>query len=182
MKIKNLFIVSVLCACTGALLYAYCNEWIIVRWPSMLTNAQSHDYPYTVQKKECLFFYWQNNAWKTEKVSLIWTDDVVHNCTYLLNSWLTFLDEERIMDRKVSLQTAIIHASGKELFLSFDRSPFNPHSTTFEKWMWIEGVLKTVRENGITVPLIHFLEHHQPLHDTHLDFTNPWPLEGFITS
>ena len=31
-------------------------------------------------------------------------------------------------------------------------------------------------KNELITRLIHFLEHHQPLHDTHLDFTNPWPI------
>jgi hypothetical protein len=44
----------------------------------------------------------------------------------------------------------------------------------------IEGLLKTLRENDIKIQRIHFLLHHQPLVDYHLDFSHPWPLEGFL--
>lgn len=180
MKIKNVFIVSILSALLGILVCGYFNSWIIIRLPTINTTCTTQEQINGSEKKAGTLFYWHNNSWKTERTDLIWTERPVTNCTYLLNSWFTFLDEERIIDRKVSVQTAIISASGKEIYLSFDRSPFNPHNTTFEKWMLIEGVLKTLRENKITIPLIHFLEHHQPLRDNHLDFTNPWPIEGFI--
>src|SRR5690242_13474937 len=137
MKTKNLFIIASLSALVGIATYIYFNEWIIIRWPSV--TGRTYDHTGVAHKKPCKLWYWSSNSWKADQTDLIWSDDVTHNCMYLLNSWLTFLDEERIMDRKVSLQTAIVSASGKELYLSFDRSPFNPQSTTHQKWMLIEG-------------------------------------------
>jgi hypothetical protein len=63
--------------------------------------------------------------------------------------------------------------------LSFDRSPFPTEWTTYEQWMWIESLLKTVRDNDIRIQRIRFLVHHQELIDYHLDFSNPWPIIGF---
>ena len=58
----------------------------------------------------------------------------------------------------------------------------NLNDIIFKKWMMIEGVLKTLRENNITVKDVHFLVQHQPLSDPHLDFSVAWPLHGFINS
>ncbi|HZW61067.1 MAG TPA: hypothetical protein VFF04_02480, partial [Candidatus Babeliales bacterium] len=97
-----------------------------------------------------------------------------------INSWLSLLDEEHIMDSKVMLQTAILSQSGQEAFLSFDRNPLPAECATFETWMWVEGLLKTIRENDIQLQSIRFLVHHEPLIDEHLDFSNSWPAQGFL--
>ena len=46
--------------------------------------------------------------------------------------------------------------------------------------MWIEGLLKTVRENNIHVQSLYFLVRNKPLHDAHLEFCHPWPLAGYL--
>jgi hypothetical protein len=165
----------------GALVWAYCNDWIILRMPSRTADLLTHVSDYSVQKKKCVLWYWHKNGWKQESVELIWTNNRVNDCHYVLNSWLTFLDDEKIMDCKVSIQTIIFSESGNELYISFDHAPFNQHAPLFEKWLWLEGLLKTLRENGIqsTGMKVYFLEHHQMIQDYHLDFTNPWPIEGF---
>jgi hypothetical protein len=84
------------------------------------------------------------------------------------------------MEKKVSLQSVVPSPSGVEAYISFDRNPFTKNQSTYEKFMWIEGLLKTVRENGIQLQSIYFLVHHQPLTDFHLDFSNAWPISGFI--
>ena len=123
--------------------------------------------------------YWHNGAWQTEHQELIWGSNTEKNCLYLINTWLTLLDEEGIMEKRVTLQTALLSPSGQEIYLSFDRSPFQPEDSTFAKWMWIEGLLKTLRENEVKLTNVQILVHHQPINDQHLDFTNPWPLQGF---
>ena len=45
--------------------------------------------------------FWYNEKWKSEEVELIWSDDQTQNIKYLLNSWLTLLDEEKVMQKKL---------------------------------------------------------------------------------
>jgi hypothetical protein len=98
---------------------------------------------------------------------------------YLINAWLTLLDEENVMSKKVTLQSALMSAHG-HLYVSFDRNPFDENSPTYDTWMWIEGLLKTIRENEPSIQSVHFLVHHHPMEDNHLDFSNPWPITGFL--
>ena len=181
MNMRSTFITSCVCFLIGFGTYAYFNNWVVIQFPFRAVQDNTVKAITTgTHKKRCLLYYWHDNRWKTEPLDLMWTEPMMSNCMYLLNSWFNFLDEERIMDRKVLVQTAIVAAQGKELYVSFDRSPFNPQSTLFEKWMLIEGLLKTMRENNIVIAGVWFLEHHQTLHDNHVDFTNAWPIGGFI--
>jgi hypothetical protein len=90
--------------------------------------------------------------------------------------------EEKIISKAISVQSAMLSPAGHELYISFNRNPLKKEKSTYEKWMFIEGLLRTVRENKIVVQAIHFLIHHQPINDHHLDFSKSWPLVGFLES
>jgi len=163
----------------GIFLCAVYNNWIIFSYPSYKRNtknllAQNH-----VQKKPVALHYWHREKWHSEQTPLIWSNNTTQNVSYLINTWLTLLDEEDIMDKKVSLQAVLLDSSKQEAFLSFDRNPLAENSSTFEKWQWIESLLKTMRTNGVSLQRVRFLVHHQEMIDDHLDFSNPWPLSGF---
>lgn len=174
-----LVIVSMVC---GLLLYAYTHEWIIIQYPAHMTAPESAHQIVANQtiKKRVKLIFWRHGKWNTEHQELIWTPQTNTNIHYLINSWLTLLDEETILDKKVTVQTVIMNASGQEAYLSFDQNPLNPELSTHAKLMIIEGLLKTLRDNGIKITSVRLLVHHQPLVDDHLDFANPWPLTGFL--
>jgi len=128
-----------------------------------------------------LLQYWHKKKWNKEKIDLLWTNDKAKNIQYLINSWLALLDQEDVMPKKVSLQAVLLSSCANIAYLSFDRNPFSENSTTYEKLMLIEGLLKTVRENDVKLQSVHFLVHHQIMGDYHLDFSNPWPIHGFLS-
>ena len=177
---KQYILVSTTAFILGALLFALYNGWIIVRYPSYHSEVAEQLSKKAVVKKDVKLIFWHNNKWHTENTHLIWQYDKARTLDYLINTWLTLLDEDSIMDKKVSLQAALLASSDQEPYLSFDRPPFTKAASTFEKWMWIEGLLKTIRENGIALQRVHFLVHHQPMRDSHLDFSHPWPVTGFL--
>ena len=45
--------------------------------------------------------------------------------------------------------------------------------------MWIEELLKTIKESGIPVQTIRLLVYSKPLQDNHLDFSHSWPISGY---
>jgi hypothetical protein len=176
----------VLC-CVGALLsalcyFAYNQQWIIIQVPDSKNRFEDDAKKALMTKKSVKRIFWHNDGWHIEETDLLWSDDKAENLTRLINSWLTLLDEEKVMEKKVSLQSIVLSPSGHDVYCSFDRNPFNKNNPTYEKLMWIEGLLKTIRENGIKIQQMFFLVHHQPLHDFHLDFSNPWPVSGFVES
>ncbi len=162
----------------GMIFFALRYEFLVLRHPLNTT-----DYQPAVQhsvKKTVNLIFWHNGTFKTETRELLWSENKETNLNYLISNWLDVLDEEQAIHKKVTLQTALLAPSGHEAYISFDRNPLPKQCAAFEKLMWLEGLLKTLRENDMQLQGIYFLVHHQPLNDPHLDFSNPWPLSGFI--
>jgi hypothetical protein len=160
----------------GILIFAYQKEIIILNIGSPLST---HDLAKTSQKKNISFFYWLNDELHTEQIQLIFSDAITTNMQHLVHRWLQLLHEEKITRKKTQLQTATLNFDQQELLLSFDRFPWNKEHSTFEKWMIIETLLKTIKLAEPSIKRVRFLINQQPILDTHLDFTNPWPINGF---
>ena len=181
MRVGILFLFSILCCSIfGFVLYAITNDWIIINFPGQ-TAFSSQQANQSVKRKIIKLIFWHNKKWNMEKAQIIWSDKTEFNTNNLLNCWLNFLDEEGIMRKKVTVQSVSMNDLKTECFVSFDQAPFSKEDSTFEKLIWMESLLKTLRENEIQLQGISFLVHHKPIGDNHLDFTNPWPIEGFLT-
>jgi len=178
-KYKQYIFISAAVFCAGIFFLAYNQGWILLKFPSYKREAQQTAAALRAQKKSVTLFFWHNKRWNKEAVEILHTHDAAQTAQHLLNSWLTLLDEEQVMVKKVMLQSALL-SDNKQLYLSFDRNPFNEHDATYDKLLWVEGLLRTIRENDIPVQAVRFLVHHQPMQDYHLDFSNSWPLAGFL--
>lgn len=177
MRKENYIIISAVTFVSAFLFFAIYNQWIIFCAPwvhasEMVSSA-------TIRKKQVMLHYFHNDKWKSEKQEMLWQEDAEKNIFHLTNAWLTLLDEEHITSKKTTLQSAIVAPSGT-VYLSFDHNILSKEDTVFKKWMLIEGLLKTVALNDIVITHVQFLVQHQPLQDTHLDFSMPWPLHGFM--
>jgi hypothetical protein len=171
-------IISITCFFAGILFFALYNEWIIIKSPRIFSDQLPTS---LLKKKEIAHFYFHHNKWKTEKQEILWAENDAINATNLINAWLSIVDEERITQKKITLQSALISTSGS-LYISFDQNLLTKEDPIFKKWMLIEGLLKTIAHNGIPIHHVQFLVQHQQLHDQHLDFSLPWPLHGFIST
>ncbi len=175
--IKKYIFLSLLSFLTAIILFALCNEWIIITIPSSHNNI--HTTPTIINKKEVVLSYFHREKWNKEKAELLWSESITKNARQLISAWLNLLDEEHVITKKITLQDALISTSGT-LYISFDQYPLKKDDTIFNKWMFIEGLLKTLRDNNICAHNVHFLVQHQPLNDQHIDFSLPWPLQGFL--
>lgn len=164
----------------GVLFFAYQNEWLIIatRFPVTKNNKQE-EYKELLQKKIIKLFCWQNNKYKSEDTEIMISENIAENIKKIITCWLNLLEEEKILD-KVTLQSTLMTKSTQEVYLSFDGPILNPENSTYEKLMLIESLLKTLKENDIINLKIYFLIHHQEMVDNHLDFLNPWPINGFL--
>lgn len=176
-KHLKVLIVS-LAFCTGIVFFMIYNQWLIVHFN--MGSAHNYNKELIVEKKPLRLHFWHNNKWHHEDVELLWSTDTAQNIIYSVNRWLSLLDEEAIHLKKVILQTVTLSASGNIAYLSLDRYPFERESSTYEKYMFIEGLLKTLREQHIRITHLQLLVHHKPLDDYHLDFSHPWPLKSFL--
>ncbi|MCL4361457.1 hypothetical protein M1446_03820 [Candidatus Dependentiae bacterium] len=172
---KKYILIFLLSFFAGILFFAFYNEMIIFRWPYY---KYEDVHLKKAQTQFVTLYWWQNNKWNTEKVEVLRFDDIPNTSYNILISWLNAVEEEKATGKKISLESVILDSTQNELYVSFTRNPFDKQSSTYNKWMFIEGILKTLRENNIKVNGVHFLAHHQPIQDFHLDFSKTWPIEG----
>jgi hypothetical protein len=179
MKIINYLIISFLALLAGAIMVALHYDWLIVQLPTQKRMAKSPQATSAVQRKKVALSFWKNNKWKVENSDILVSEDLATTLEHLLNAWLAILEEEQILDKKVTLQAVLI-TPADQAYISLDCSPFAREASTWTKLMWMEGLLKTIRENGAKIRQVQLLVHHKPLQDYHLDFSNPWPIQGFL--
>jgi hypothetical protein len=178
MKKQSYVLLTLIFLGCGMLIFALTRGWIVIKFPEKYNYIQNYS-SLPMSKKSVKLYFWHNNKWQHETIQLIWSQDLSKNLEYLINNWLSLLDDEHIIDKKVMLQTALLTQSNSA-YLSFDRSLFGKEDTTHQKLLLLQGLFKTIKENGIDIQGINFLVQHQPMIDPHLDFSNPWPLNGFV--
>lgn len=175
--IKKYCTLSLLSVMLAFLFFSYHNEWIIFNFnekkPLFIPQKQS-------QKKNFELIFLQNDTWKTETITILAGSEIEAIILQLINRWLHLLYEEKVIKKKTVLQAVLLNYNAQELFLSFERLPWHKEMSTFQKWMIIEGILKTIKKAEPSIKKVRFLLNHQPMVDNHLDFTNAWPIEGFI--
>jgi len=173
-----LIIVSIIMLLFGSLFFLYQESWIIISLPfqtSSLLLKKSLNI-----SKEVTLWTWKQHCWNQEITEIIMSDNVVQNIQLLLNQWFVLLEEEQIIDKLIVVQSVALSASGQEAFISLSQNPFNIQQSTYQKCMMVEGLLKTLRMNTISVQFIRLLVHHQPISDDHLNFTVAWPILGYM--
>ncbi|MBT3455788.1 hypothetical protein HN446_01880 [bacterium] len=178
-KLFFIFGLTTTCLLGGLLVYAIAHDWIIIRLPSNISEYQPIVEP-TIKRKNVTLSFWHENKWEHEAVQIIWSNKEEQNIKNLGNKLLNLLDEEGVMEKKVTIQSVALTNTKTECYVSLDQDPFAKETSTYRKWMLIESLLKTLRENGTSMQGIFFLVHHKTLNDDHLDFTNAWPIQGFI--
>ncbi len=167
----------------GLLFHAYQKEWIILLLPFQTSDQailSLPDHNHYEPKKIPLYFF-KHEKWHFEETSIIWSSQITENITAITNNWLMLMEDEKIIDTDIQLLSAII-TENKELFLSFNKDLFDKQSATLYKMMIIESLLKTLRENHISVQSVRFLVHHQTMIDDHINFNISWPMNGYIHS
>jgi hypothetical protein len=174
---QKYIIISALMLIIGIGAYAFYNEVIIIRIPTRKAHYISNEIDR--HKKKYALFIRKDNNWHKEEKELITTSKKLEMLTYLITNWLQFATEEK-MQKKTLLESIMLDNNQVEAYIDFDRNPFSKESSTYEKWMWIESLLKTLKESGIQIQSVKFLVNHKQLFDYHLDFSQAWPITGFI--
>lgn len=174
---KQIIIVAIILTSFGLIFFALKQHYIILNFSSSIP-MQAHSA--TSNKKKVMLYYWHNDQWNLEEVSLLFSEHAYNNVYHLLNQYLQLLHYESIIKQKVIVQQVLMNYDNQETFISFDRLPWNKESYTKEKLMIIEGILKTIKINQPHIKNVRFLVNHQPMADIHLDFSNAWPIEGFL--
>jgi len=162
----------------GIIFYLYYNQWIIISFPGFSRYSANQQ---ITQKKPIELFLWSHQQWKKERVEIIWyKGDTRKQIEQVISRWLAVCEEEKIIKNRVSLQSVIPSIDSREFFISFDRSFFDLQNSTYDNWMILESLLKTIRESETDVLRLRFLLHHQLWEDEYIDFSFSWPIHGYI--
>jgi hypothetical protein len=173
---KKYLLLSLFSLSIGNILFLYFNEIIIINFPRLIIKKDNTIVAY---KKNIKIFFWKNDKWNRESIDILWSENNSEQNIYqIINNWLLILDEEKILSKRVSLQSALINDS--TLYISFDNTLFSQESSTYNKLIILESILKTLKESNLTVNYIYFLVHNEIMEDHHLDFSNAWPISGFL--
>lgn len=157
----------------GILFFCVYQEWLIVYWNR---PYNFHQEKISTEKKTVALFRLKNDKWVKEPATILWSDDPKENMKKLAGEWISWLEDEQKLQKKVTIQSVLFSPSGYEMYLSFDHNPFDTQWSIYQKECFIKALLKTFKENGCTASSLYFLAHHKPLQDPHLNFNEPWIL------
>lgn len=163
----------------GALLFFFYTDTIIVRSPFRMQKNVEYLEKVSGNKRLATLYYWHEGSIRLESVNFVWDKDKSQSLSRLISLWLNIVHNEQLLDRKIILEAASISQEENCVYLSFSSTLFSSGDSTYIKWHMIEGLLKTISEMFGMVREVFFLVGHQPMKDSHLDFSQAWPIEGF---
>lgn len=183
MKLSTTMWISICCLLGGLVYYGIQKKMIIIQMPSYTTVAPvSEKYSSPKQKQQFTLYYWAQGSFKHEITSsIIDTENKVDSVRCIVTSWLTILEQSGILHKKIGIETVML-SNVHDLYISFDHTIFTKNEPTFDKWMCIEALLKTLRVANLGINQVNFFVHHEPLQDQHVDFSRAWPINGFLES
>lgn len=158
--------------------YLIYSETLIIYW-----NRNKNSYASTTEvmdKKKCSLYYWAHNRWQKEDKDVICGTNKIKSITNLIVSWLNLLEEENLSDKKISIQNILLDHSNN-LYISFSQPIFKKQASIYTKLLWIHGLLKTLHVNS-SIKHVQFLIQNRPINDRHIDFSQLWPVVGYLNS
>lgn len=163
----------------GILFFFIAHEWIILRFPM---HYKSIDQSSLAQKKEktVQLIFWHNQRWHNETETIVWSNNKNEALESLLSRWINLLHEEKLLTHTTSIQTVLISKHNETAYISFTHNPLCTNFATYDNILFIEGLLRTIRKSNLSIKHIALLVNHTSLENDHLDFTKPWPINGFV--
>lgn len=130
-------------------------------------------------KKDIKCFYWKDDRLCSESVSCVLRSNKAESIKLIVSSWLSLLYEERVLEKIVEIESVALGSSEQMVYLSFDKNILKREWSIQKKWRVLSGLCKTIMESELGIQNIIFLVGHQSMVDDHLDFSRPWPVDGF---
>jgi hypothetical protein len=169
------------CFLFGAFFFFIQREWLIFRFnfgfikSKELFNKQ--DLPLQQKVK---MYYWKEDKLFFEEQTFVWFSDSSQTLKHLVNNWLSFLHQERLIDKGVSIENVLIDITKQRAYFSFDQTIFTHEFSIFDRCNLLECLSKTIKSSGINIKSIMFLVKNQIMDDDHIDFSESWPIDGFL--
>ena len=171
-------LISLILLLSGIIFFLHQESWIIINAPS--TNTIHSEQTPTIKTQEATLWFWHKGALHKETTEIILSNDIAQTLKQLINNWFTLLEEERITDQQITVQSVALAPNNQEAFISLHQYPFDKQTSTHTKLMLMESLLKTIKEAKLNITSIRLLVHHQVLQDDQLNFDISWPITGYL--
>jgi len=157
-------------------------NWIILHWVpgyNLSEDVSGVLGKKIAPKRTVALYYWKEGSLKKELVSFVWLSSKAESLKLLVGNWLTFVYEERILGKKVGVDSVALSISEQEVYISFDQILFLREWSIHRKWQLLDSLCRTISASGLGIAKLIFLVGHESMVDDHLDFSQPWPVDGF---
>ncbi len=173
-------LISIATLAAGMLFYGFYNKLIIIRLPmNNRTLPLEHRY---ARRRKTRLWYWNGERFIKDDKELIYSANTQNTLADIVASWLSFLEEEGGLPKKIAVQSVLLDIQKQTAFISFDRNPFLKEQSAYEKLMFLESLLKTLRDSTIPIKKVQFLANHKPIEDLQLDFDRTWTINGYTNA
>ena len=180
---KNIvfFVFVLFCAAgIGAMIFAISNRWIILNFPQLGQSKTAVLVPnHATHTKKNITIHLPKKKNKTEEVAILISEKPEVNAHTISTAWLAKINEEGLLEKETTIQSATLTKDQQQLLISFDRPPFNKQASIENKLAFLESLCKTLATHIPTLRSVLWLVHHKPLIDYHFDCSIAWPITGF---
>lgn len=167
---------ALICACMvicGIILAAIRHELIIVR--TSIEKISDEVRHVQAERKKITCFFIKGDAIKTEPVDIVYMADWIKTTQHICNAWLQVVYEEQIVSKPVTI-THVATGDTHEVYLSFDRNPFEKNAPVINKIHFMRSLLYTLAQANVPFTRVFGMVNGNLLQDPHLDFSHGWPL------
>lgn len=168
--------IAVACTILGLVVASLMRGWIIIQLPTRFTSQQAAA---TAEQRTCALWLSTAQGWHKEEESCVWPHDTAAALQNLMSSWVTLVNEEKIVTQPLQLASVLV-SDEHIAYVSFEQTPFSPEQSTKSRWLFVESLLRTIKENLPQITSVMLLVKHKPLVDRCLDVAKPWPIQGFL--
>jgi hypothetical protein len=172
----SLIKIAVACTILGLLVASLMRGWIIIQLPTRFSSQQTTA---TAEQRICTLWLHSAQGWHKEEQSCVFPHDTAAALHNLMSCWVTLVNEEKISAKPLELTSALI-SNEHIAYVSFEQTPFSLEQSTKSRWLFVESLLRTIKDNLPQITSVMLLVHHKPLIDRCLDFSKPWPIQGFL--
>jgi hypothetical protein len=178
MKRTTTLILSIVSILGGMLFFSVTHNIIIIRFPSPTQSESTHK---PLHKTLMRFTYWKGTTRSYEWRPIIQDDEDIVNAQRIITTYWTIIEDNGLLSSRIHVESTATDRTGKVLLCSLSNNPCSIETSTLDAWLIIEGLILTLRELMPQFQKILFLVNHEPLIHPNLDYSRPWPLEGFST-
>ncbi|MFA6527373.1 MAG: hypothetical protein WCT20_03045 [Candidatus Babeliales bacterium] len=183
MNVRTTFIIfCAACVLAGAFFFLIQQRWLVIHWSFRPMTAESSEQVTkgAIVKKKCQIYSFKDEKEFSDETVILWEpDNTTQNVKHLVGHWVTYQQDEHVLNQSLSLEAVAFAAAGQTLYLTFNQPMMSKEWSTFKKWRILECLLRTIRGVELPIATVRFLVNDEAMIDDHIDFSQDIPMAGF---